>query len=883
MAIHLLDSPAAPSYQPSGGGGNQRITVDPTPEAFGAGIGRAVQGFGHVTSEAGAQAFKVADFYAQVAGDDAYNNLQDFGTKLIHGDPKATAVGADGNPIMGPDGKPMPDTGFMGTRGADTLRRWQDVQKRFDDKIAEIRGGLMSDQQRHAFDANSRRLRSAMQNQIGAHADQQMKVYGQTTNEAAARIAITAIGLNADDPALVEQNTEQLRHVYTKQVQLAGGDKAAMDDAIARANRDALTARVQMIGVNDPARAQKMLDDNKDVAGPAYVQMSEHLRHRKDQAVAEGAATKALTEERAAVTAKGAPPLPVFAQASQSVPGAMSPQGMMRLTQIEFGGGKNDPNNPKHQGPVQASPAYWDRFGGGGDRNNWQDSLAALARSTAADRKTLTNVLGRDPTDAELYLAHQQGPGGASALLRNPTMNAVDALSQAYGGDKAKARAAIVANGGDPAGTAADFAGKWIGKFGGGGGVPSFAPGGGAAHVLPASVSGFGPGEQPQQQGAPQPVLDTGEIAHANLQAAAYARIMADTSLTPEQRQMALHRVDMKIRNDAEMHRQDRAIMNSLISDDLSSLMETGKGIDGLTSERVSETFGTQTQIEFQNERTRAKQFYDETHNYNLLPENEIYASINRIKPSPGMRGYDAQKKYYDKAVQKANDVFSDRIKDPAGSVSSASIVRSALQQTDFSDPSSVARLVGIRMAAQESAGIPEGQRQPMTRSEAIRIMSPIVNALPGTERHLLQQIVPVITKTYGRYADRALQFALEQAKVDADSARVATSIFKKIGLGHPVTPTDTQQLQTAQTNDAMAAAGVVAGQAVAEAAQQQPKTQQADKTQPTNVRPPSEAIRALIQNPTRADEFDALFGKGMAKRVLNEHQTMTKGAMPNG
>lgn len=551
MATHLLDSPAAPSYQPSGGGGNQRITVDPTPEAFGAGIGRAVQGFGHVTSEAGAQAFKVADFYAQVAGDDAYNNLQDFGTKLIHGDPKATAVGADGNPIMGPDGKPMPDTGFMGTRGADTLRRWQDVQKRFDDKIAEIRGGLMSDQQRHAFDANSRRLRSAMQNQIGAHADQQMKVYGQTTNEAAARNAITAIGLNPDDEQIVKDQTEALRHTYTKQVQLSGGGDDAMKDAIARADRDALTARVQMIGVNDPARAQKLLDEKKDIAGPAYVQMSEHLRHRNDQAVSEGAATKALTEERAAVTAKGAPPLPVFAQASQSVPGAMSPQGMMRLTQIEFGGGKNDPNNPKHQGPVQASPAYWDRFGAGGDRNNWQDSLAALARSTAADRKTLTSVLGRDPTDAELYLAHQQGPGGASALLRNPTMNAVDALSQAYGGDKAKARAAIVANGGDPAGTAADFAGKWIGKFGGGGGVPSFAPGGGAAHVLPASVSGFGPGEPAPQQGAPQPVLDTGGMAHANVQAGAYARIMADPSLTPTQRQMALSRVNHEVQAEA--------------------------------------------------------------------------------------------------------------------------------------------------------------------------------------------------------------------------------------------------------------------------------------------------------------------------------------------
>lgn len=549
MATHALESPAAPSYQPSGAAGNERITVNPTPDAFGASVARAGMGFGHALGEAGASAFRVADFYSQVTSDDAYNQLQDFGTKLIHGDPNGTAVGSDGNPVMGPDGKPMPDTGFMGTRGADTLRTWQDTQKKFDDKIAAIRGSLQTDQQRHNFDVNSRRLRSMMQSQIGAHADQQMKVYGQNTNEAAARNAITAIGLNPDNPEIVEQNTEALRHTYTKQVQLAGGGDEAMKDAIARANRDALAARVQMIGVDDPARAQKILDENKEIAGPAYVQMSEHLRHRNDMAVGEAAAQKALGTART-TAAKGAPSPPVFVQASQSVPGAMSPHGMMRLTQIEFGGGKNDPNNPGHQGPVQASTGYWARFGAGGDRNNWNDSLAALARSTAADRKTLTTVLGRDPTDGELYLAHQQGPGGASALLRNPDMNAVDALSQAYGGDKAKARAAIVANGGDPAGTAAAFANKWIGKFGGGGGVPEFAPGGGAMHMLPESVSGSGPtGDQPQT--APAPTLDTGAIAHANVQAAAYAQIMADPSLTPTQRQMALSRINHEVQAEA--------------------------------------------------------------------------------------------------------------------------------------------------------------------------------------------------------------------------------------------------------------------------------------------------------------------------------------------
>jgi hypothetical protein len=41
---------------------------------------------------------------------------------------------------------------------------------------------------------------------------------------------------------------------------------------------------------------------------------------------------------------------------------------------------------------------------------------------TADNKASLTSALGREPTDAELYLAHQQGAGGAIKLLQNPNM-----------------------------------------------------------------------------------------------------------------------------------------------------------------------------------------------------------------------------------------------------------------------------------------------------------------------------------------------------------------------------------------------------------------------------------------------------------------------------
>lgn len=66
----------------------------------------------------------------------------------------------------------------------------------------------------------------------------------------------------------------------------------------------------------------------------------------------------------------------------------------------------------------------------------------------------LRKVLKREPTAGELYLAHQQGAGGASKLLRNPNALAVDIVG----------RAAVIQNGGSETMSAQAFANKWIAK-----------------------------------------------------------------------------------------------------------------------------------------------------------------------------------------------------------------------------------------------------------------------------------------------------------------------------------------------------------------------------------------------------------------------------------
>lgn len=187
--------------------------------------------------------------------------------------------------------------------------------------------------------------------------------------------------------------------------------------------------------------------------------------------------------------------------------GAATPEYLSRVQQIEDPSG--DPNATSSTGAkglFQFTSGTWARYGGGGDPTNTRDATAAVVKLTNDNAAALTRTLGRAPTPGELYLAHQQGAAGAGVLLSNPSGNAAETLALAYGGDIGKAVNAIRVNGGDPAGTAGQFAQKWVGKF---------EAGGGAAPAGPAISTA--PGTQPftAAQIAANPFLASTQVALA--------------------------------------------------------------------------------------------------------------------------------------------------------------------------------------------------------------------------------------------------------------------------------------------------------------------------------------------------------------------------------
>lgn len=140
------------------------------------------------------------------------------------------------------------------------------------------------------------------------------------------------------------------------------------------------------------------------------------------------------------------------------------PEGYLgRVSQVESGGDPFARNpNSSATGLFQFTDSTAAEF----DVNplDPNSSITGAAKLAARNRADLRKRLGREPTDAELYLAHQQGAAGAAALLNDSDKFAVDVLEDLYG-NRDVAEKALLNNGGNLDLSAGDFANSITKKY----------------------------------------------------------------------------------------------------------------------------------------------------------------------------------------------------------------------------------------------------------------------------------------------------------------------------------------------------------------------------------------------------------------------------------
>jgi hypothetical protein len=173
----------------------------------------------------------------------------------------------------------------------------------------------------------------------------------------------------------------------------------------------------------------------------------------------------------------------------QAIAKGVNPDAAVAIAKIESGFDplSNKNSASQHKGLYQLGTNEWANYGNG-DIYDPAANTNAFLDYYKNNSNALAKTLGREPTAAESYLAHQQGAAGAGALLMNPDKNAVDAIAPYYS-TKKKAMDVITGNGGDPNAKASDFVNLWNSKYGsaiGNGPATSYKEAGTADTATPA-------------------------------------------------------------------------------------------------------------------------------------------------------------------------------------------------------------------------------------------------------------------------------------------------------------------------------------------------------------------------------------------------------------
>jgi hypothetical protein len=424
-------APPAPAEVPGGpsaipGGGYQRIQS--SPEAFGGLIGQAEQRLGAGVEQGGTQVWDAyrqqQELYNTTVANDQTNKYQDATTKLLFGDPSTG------------------DTGFYGKSGQAAMDAGPAVRQQLLQQREQLGAGL-NPRAKIAFDADTRRLQAYMLSDVGRHLDQAQKVYQHATNQATIDLSVQNAALNFNNDSAFVHSLADARAAASRQARDAGAPEGSEieRDLTLQATSRVVQGRVEALAKTDPIAASKLIDTYRSMMREETV---DHLKGILSQ----GQVSAAVDDELRHIRSPGNPlvtPAQVSDAATQQ---GVDPKLANATAAIESGHGANlgTRGNIYQMGPTERASV-----GGGAAQgspaNQVQQGVAFLGKT----KQELAASLGRDPTNAEVYLAHQQGVKGATTLINNPDKRAGDLVGDA----------AINSNGGSADAPASQFVQHW--------------------------------------------------------------------------------------------------------------------------------------------------------------------------------------------------------------------------------------------------------------------------------------------------------------------------------------------------------------------------------------------------------------------------------------
>lgn len=348
-------------------------------------------------------------------------------------------------------------------------------------------------------------------------------------------------------------------------------------------------------------------------------------------------------------------------------------------------------------GPIQITQATRDQYAPGKNASP-QTDLEVFKGKSAADADALAGVLGRSPTDAERYVAWQQGTAGGPALFAHPDAKAIDVLTPAYNGNRGVAREAIVNNGGNVDMTAAQFTahiqGQWTSKNAAGTAEPA----------KPAALD-------PMFSAIPADKLE-------QIKRQTAGEIRSDEATARAERERALAGV--------------QAQLGQKIKDDVLSLTETGKPSAGTVptaADMLAAGFTPHEASSYSRSLTRAQDSYAVRQNTVWANGAEEQQALTAAQPSG--EGYAEQAYQRDLLTQALEAKHQMLATDPAKYVLQHSPELQQAFAESFKDPKKLAPAVAMLDRLYDRMDVPENQRSVLPVDTAKAFVNNLVSQPP--------------------------------------------------------------------------------------------------------------------------------------------------------
>jgi hypothetical protein len=332
---------------------------------------------------------------------------------------------------------------YYSLQGKDAVDQLPTYQQSMRDLVQQYREQLGNPMQQRSFDQETQRRLQYEFRGMGRYADQQNKVYQAQTFDGAVQRQISTAADKYNDPNAIIMAAQGIGLATSKFYQANGASPEYADMQTAKYYNQLFGTVIQRrLQAGDITGAISLYQEGMQknfITGSGATQIERVLKpfqevHEAQNAFSVATGGPQTTQVASGYTAAG-----------------LTPSLGLATMYIESGGiptAKNPTPGSTSKGLFGMTDGTWAAQGGTPEeRGNIAKDVAYNAQYDAKNAQGLQTTLGRSPMDWEIYLAHQQGLGGAQKLLQNPAAKAADLVG----------KDAVVNNGGSADMSAAQF------------------------------------------------------------------------------------------------------------------------------------------------------------------------------------------------------------------------------------------------------------------------------------------------------------------------------------------------------------------------------------------------------------------------------------------